>query len=184
MKLEFPKNVTLLAIFGALFVVIPFLPYSVTVWADNIFIRLFLLIVFLAGLWINPILGLIILLDIGILFITRNKSKIDILRAETSIANDTSEAVQSIVTPETAPPMPEYEEAGEQKFEYAPQEDSGSNHFEPVGESIDTKVAPEPAISNSSYKAMKQLFGDIQPLAQDDQGHDTVDTDTQGHLLT
>lgn len=167
MQLSFPKNLTALLILSATFVLIPFLPYTVTTWADNMIVRLILLVGFAAAVYVNPLIGLLVLMNIGILFIARNKAKIDILRAETSIADSNSEAIQSIQTPPTAPPMPEYDEAGAQTYDYAPQEDSGDNSFEPVAESINMKVAPEPAISNSSYKAMHQLFGDVKPLEED-----------------
>jgi len=164
MKFEFPKNLAVVGVLSLIFVSIPFLPTSVTMWSDNSFVRAFLLVIFVLALLVNPLYGLLVLMIIGLLFIGRNKTKIDILRHDAAIADENSEAVQGIVSPETAPPMPPYEDAETTTYEYKPLEDESSNEFKQVGVSIDGKVAPEAAISNSSSRAISQLFGEIKPL--------------------
>ena len=161
LKVEFPKNLTALAVLGAVFVAIPFLPYSVTAWADNVVVRLALIAGAAFALWLNPIIGLVAFMCVAMFVIQRNKSKVDYLREQTLIAKPTDEAIVNIQTPETAPPMPEYDVPSTEVFQYEPEKDSGSNSFAPVAPSIDEKFIPETAISNSSAKAMAQLYGNV-----------------------
>ena len=162
LKLDgFPKHLTALVALGLLFVAIPFLPYSVTAWADNVVVRLVLLAGASYALWLNPIVGLVAFMCVALFVIQRNKSKVDWLREQTLIAKPTDEAIVNIQTPETAPPMPEYEVPSTEVFQYEPEKDSGSNDFAPVAPSIDEKFIPDTAISNSSAKAMAQLYGNV-----------------------
>jgi hypothetical protein len=156
---SFPKHITMISILALTFTIIPFLPYSVTMWADNIVVRILLLLLFIGAVYVHPLVGLVMLMNIGLLFISRNKSKVDVLGSGFVISKPTDEAIVNIQTPETAPPQPEYMESETIVHEYKPSEDSGDNSFKPVGVTINEKFIPDTTSSHGSQKALEQILG-------------------------
>jgi hypothetical protein len=75
-----------------------------------------------------------------------------------------SPAIESIVTPPTAPYQPPFEEPVTDSHSFFPQDDSGDNSFAPVDESQDHKQPLETEQSNNgSQKAIEQLFEWVNP---------------------
>ena len=103
------KQNTLLVVLLVAFLVIPFLPKQILYLSDSILVRIPLLLGFLYFAMLDPILGIVALTVVAFIFIQRNKLKVDKLVEIMSQSTQESPAVQSIVTPETAPAQPDFD---------------------------------------------------------------------------
>ena len=150
------------------FFVIPFLPWQVLMLTDNILVRFFLLVGFLAAVGVSPTCGILALAVIGLLFIERNKAKMRYLKRSMQQSDMNSPAIQSIQTPETAPVQPAFEKPVESSVPFFPQEDSGDDMFYPVAKSMNEKQPLPTESSNGSRFAARQSFSWVNPaLVQD-----------------
>jgi hypothetical protein len=150
------------------FFCIPFLPWQVLMLSDLVLVRIILLVCFLAGVNKNPVVGILTLLVIGMLFIERNKVKVNYLRRTMQQSDSESPAIQSIVTPETAPEQPDFETPREDSVPFFPQNDAGDNHFYPVSSTINEKQPLQTESSNGAKFAIRQLYNWVNPeLAQE-----------------
>ena len=147
--------VTLLICFFA----IPFLPWQLLMLTDLVLVRLILLVSFLAAVQISPITGILSLAIIALLFIERNKRKMNYVRSLMSQSSPNSPAIQSIQDSPFAPEQPPFDTPVEKNIPFSPQEDSGDNHFNPVAESLNQKKVLPTESANGSRFAVKQLFG-------------------------
>jgi len=79
-----------------------------------------------------------------------------------------SPAIASIVTPDTAPPQPPFENPEIGLHQFMPQADSGDDSFKPIAATIDEKQPlPTEGSNDGSQKAIHQLFEWVNPnLAQ------------------
>jgi hypothetical protein len=118
---------------------------------------------------VSPIVGIVSLIVIGLLFIERNKVKMNYLMSTMQQSNSRSHAIQSIVSPETAPKQPEFESSdSDSSLGFFPQADSGDNHFYPLSSSINQKQPLQTESSNGAKYAIKQLYKWVNPeLLQD-----------------
>ena len=82
-------------------------------------------------------------------------------------SDEHSPAIEGIQTPETAPEQPPFDVPEVDSHPYSPQDDSGDNSFQPVGESINHKQPLPTESANGSRFAVQQLFEWVNPtLAQ------------------
>jgi len=143
----------------ACFILIPFLPFEILMLSDLILVRLVLLAVFLAAINVSPLVGMLTLACIGFLFIERNKKKMVNLQRSMQQSSPDSEAIQNIVSSETAPVQPPYDVPLEANIPFAPNAESGDNNFVPVSESINAKSAlPTESVDGSRF-VVRQSFG-------------------------
>ena len=161
------KDTVLLMGLVASFFVIPFLPWQVLMVTDNILVRFFLLVGFLAAVGVSPTCGILALAVIGLLFIERNKAKMHHLRRAMQQSDMNSPAIQSIQSSETAPLQPDFDSPVESSVPFFPQEDSGDDRFYPVASSMNEKhVLPTEQSNGSRFSA--KLFNWVNPaLVQD-----------------
>ncbi len=121
---------------AVLLFIIPFLPKSVLLLTDNIVVRILLLGLLLASSLQGPFVLLMTFIVVLALFGIRNHLKINEI---------VPPAIQQLSPanfeePQVKIEQPSSEEAVQEIYEFAPQEDTGNNEFVPVGESIDEKV--------------------------------------------
>jgi hypothetical protein len=160
--------INVLSIHIIIFFLIPYLPDIVLISVDYFIVRALLLVVLLASTSISPITGVSSFILIAYLFVKRNNLKMKHLESLMQQSSPTSEAIESIVTPETAPEQPNFDIPTVQSIPFMPQEDSGENTFEPVAESMNQKQPLPTEESNQGVeKSIQQLYGWVNPkLAQ------------------
>lgn len=162
------KTTSSLLMVALAFVVVPYLPRSVLLLVDFWLVRLGLLALVLAAAYVSPVTAIGTFAVVALLFIERNKAKVKTLRRAMSQSDMESPAIASIVTPDTAPEQPDFEEPTKDYHPFFPQEDSGDNMFHAVDESQDTKQPLETETVNGSDKAIHQLFDWVKPeMAQE-----------------
>ncbi len=125
---------------------------------DYLDVRGILLVLFLALAGKSPLYAIVGLMSIAFLFIERNRVKIHSLRQSMEQSSEDSPAIQSIVTPETAPEQPDFDSSVSKNIPFAPQDDSGSNAFAPVAPTLNEKQPLPTETTDGSQKAMYQLF--------------------------
>lgn len=163
-----PSLFSVAATLGLVFFLIPYLPKGLLRITDTLLVRFALLVVVIAAVGLHPLVGILTFLVVANLFIQRNNVKIQTLT--TAISNESSEspAVDSIVSPSTAPAQPPFQTPSEKSVPFMPQEDSGENAFHAVAESLNEKqVLPTESVDGSD-KAIAQLFEWVNPgMAQE-----------------
>ena len=157
------------SVFGGLlvfFVIAPYFPQWMYGITDNFIVKIFLFVVLIASAYHGPLMAVATFIVIAYMFILRNKTKVDTLTGQTSDYMEVkgSEAIQSIVAPETAPAQPAFEIPDSDSHPFAPYADSGSNAFFKVDRSFDMKppALPTQTVLGSEYAA-DQLYSNVQP---------------------
>lgn len=158
------KETTVLVSLIVALLLIPYLPGPLLMLVDNIVVRLALLIGLVSVAYVSPMSAMVGFIVVAMLFIERNKHKMYQVRRAMQQSTMDSPAIESIVTPPTAPYQPPFEEPEKDYHSFFPQEDSGDNSFAPVAESQDHKQPLETEGSNDgSQKAIRQLFEWVNP---------------------
>lgn len=159
------ETTVLVGLIVALFL-IPYVPGVLLMLVDNVIVRLALLFGLVSVAYVSPMSAMVGFIVVAMLFIERNKHKMYQLRRAMQQSDMSSPAIESIVTPPTAPYQPPFEEPEKDYHSFFPQEDSGDNSFAPVAESQDHKQPLETEGSNDgSQKAIQQLFEWVNPDA-------------------
>jgi len=126
----------LLIVEVVLLFLIPFLPTSVLMLTDNIVVRALLLVLLLASSFAGPYALLLTFIVILCIFGLRNQSKVS------QIIPPHIETISPVKfePPLVEIPQPVYEESAKEVYDFAPQEDTGTNDFKPVDTTINEKV--------------------------------------------
>jgi hypothetical protein len=151
------------------FIVIPYLPQEVLLLADNILVRILLLAGLIAAAYVGPVAAVAAFAVVAYLYMERNRAKLgQLTNAMNLTSNPLSPAIQSIQSGEYAPPQPDFQPPLQTSLQYAPQDDSGSDQFEPVAATLNEKTPlPTEASNDGVNKAISQLFEWVNPnLAQ------------------
>ena len=149
------------------FFLVPYLPKYVLFLSDNIVVRIVLLLSLVGVANRNLPLGLLYFLVLANIFIQRNGQKVKQLTNMLVPNVHEDPAIENIRTPPTAPVQPVFENPSARTIPFMPNQESGDNLFRPVGESINEKVVLPTESVDGSDKAIKQLFGWVDPtLAQ------------------
>jgi hypothetical protein len=160
------RETGLLGFHFLLFFIIPYLPRSILILTDMFLIRLALLAVLISSAYISPVNAIATFVLIALLFIERNRVKMNHMEKLMSQSYPDSEAMASIQTPPTAPAQPAFETPEVDSHPFMPQEDSGDNSFEPVSESINGKEPlPTEGSQDGVQVAIDQLFKWVNPDA-------------------
>lgn len=143
---------------------IPYIPGPILMLVDTMIVRALLLLGLVSLAYVSPMNAIVGFIVVALLFIERNKHKLKRLRRVMQQSDMSSPAIESIVTPPTAPYQPPFEEPEKDYHSFFPQEDSGDNSFEPVAPSQDEKQPLQTEGSNDgSQKAIDQLFKWVNP---------------------
>jgi hypothetical protein len=158
------KESMMLSIHFVLFFLIPYLPRGLLLLVDTIIVRILLLAILISSAYVSPLNAIATFIVIALLFIERNKVKMQQLQEIMSQSTPDSPAIQEIQTPETAPEQPEFQSASIESHPFMPQDDSGDNSFYPVAETLNQKQPlPTEASNDGSQKAIEQLFEWVNP---------------------
>ena len=150
------------------FFLIPYLPKQVLMLTDLLIVRLALLAGLIAVAYINPVVAIAAFIVLAMLFVERNKLRMQTLKKAMQQSTMDSPAIANIVTPDTAPPQPPFETPDIDVHQFMPQSDSGDDSFKPVAPTINEKQPlPTEGSNDGSEKAIHQLFEWVNPsLAQ------------------
>jgi hypothetical protein len=164
-RLSKKETAILVGIFVTFFLV-PYLPVEVLILTDSFLVRLVLLLALILIAYMNPLLAISGFVLFALLFIERNKAKIQMLSSTLAQpANGApSEAVASIETPATAPEQPPFDMPRETSVPYMPSAESGDNCFHPIAPSMDHKQPLPTETVDGSEKARHQLFEWVNPI--------------------
>lgn len=150
------------------FFLIPYWPKQVLLLTDLLVVRLALFAGLIAVAYVSPVVAIAAFIVLALLFVERNKLRLDTLKQAMQQSTMDSPAIASIVTPDTAPPQPPFETPEVNMFQYMPQQDTGDDSFKSVAPTIDEKQPlPTEGSNDGSQKAIHQLFEWVNPnLAQ------------------
>jgi hypothetical protein len=143
------------------FVLIPYIPYQLLSITDSFIVRLLLLVLLIATLQYNPFITIATLVILSLLFVERNKQKMQYLRLAMTPTVHESEAVSEIQTPVTAPRQPQFLKPTTSSIPFMPNEESGDDSFTPVAPSMNTKIPLPTETVTGSEKAIQQLFTSV-----------------------
>jgi hypothetical protein len=121
---------------------LPFLPDSVLMYADNYSIRAVLLALIVLSAIEGPFVLLLTFIVVLSIFVLRNHRKMRLVQQpNVKLAREFPAAIREF--PEVDIPalkQPAFEEPSGDMYTWEPSEDTGSNEFVPVGPSINEKV--------------------------------------------
>ena len=151
------------------FFLIPYLPQQIILLTDTFLVRLALLAGLIAAAYVSPVVAIAAFIVLGLLFMERNKAKMMQYKSAMALTTSAeSPAIAEIVTPETAPEQPEFDQPVIDRMHFMPQDDSGDDGFMPVAPSMNQKTPlPTEGSNDGSQKAIQQLYEWVNPnLAQ------------------
>jgi hypothetical protein len=147
-----------------LFFLIPYIPREIIVLTDMLVVRILLLVLLISSAYVSPIVAITTFIIIALVFVERNKIKMHRLQVAMSQSTPESPAIAEIQTPETAPVQPDFLQPEVDSHPFMPQDDSGSDAFSPVAETMNEKqpLPTEPS-NDGSQKAIDVLYKWVNP---------------------
>jgi hypothetical protein len=147
-----------------LFFLLPYIPREIIVLSDMLVVRIALLAILIYSAYISPLIAITTFIVIALLFVERNKIKMNRLQAAMSQSTPESPAIAEIQSPETAPEQPAFLQPEVDSYPFMPQDDSGDDSFFPVAESLNEKqpLPTEPS-NDGSQKAIDVLYKWVNP---------------------
>lgn len=154
------RELSFLAFHFILFIALPYIPREILMLSDMLLIRLVLLAILIWSMYVSPLVGISTFVVIALIFVERNKAKMNHLETAMSQSTPDSPAIADIQTPETAPPQIPFQRPDVESHPFMPQPDSGDDSFAPVAETLNQKQPlPTEASNEGSQKAISQLYG-------------------------
>lgn len=116
--------------------IIPFLPNSILSLTDNLIVRLILMSIVLASSLCGPYVLLLTFIVVLSIFGLRNQIKAKtIIPPSMNTIQEVDYPSPEVVIDQPPPQVPDQE-----SYNFEPQQDSGNDEFQPVGESINEKI--------------------------------------------
>ncbi len=148
---ELPYFIT----FAVIILITPFLPSSILLMFDLLIIRVAIVLLLLYLIRLGPTAGLFGLFAIGVIYLERNrrkalsaKSKLDMM--DTNPIPQMSVSQQS-KPQQTVPVLPFNIPLRDDEMPFMPSDDTGTDMFEPVAESINMKSALHASYPSNGY---------------------------------
>jgi hypothetical protein len=158
------REMSILFFHFILFFLLPYIPREIIVLSDMLAVRIALLAILIYSAYISPLIAITTFIVIALLFVERNKIKMNRLQAAMSQSTPESPAIAEIQSPETAPEQPAFLEPEVDSYPFMPQDDSGSDAFSPVAESLNEKLPlPTEPSNDGSQKAIDVLYKWVNP---------------------
>jgi hypothetical protein len=132
-----------LVLFSAIVLLAPMISTDLLLWLDHIVVRIVIVGFLFYIVKMNPMLGIFGLLAMAVLYIERNRRKVD--RAMKKLERMDAErpvmaTVEEATTPQSTVPVRSFDEPDEDEFSFLPKEDSFNDlNFDPVAPSINYK---------------------------------------------
>lgn len=147
-----------------MFFLIPYIPRKLLILTDNLLVRLVLLAWLVSSAYVSPLVAIATFIIIALLFVERNKYKVNHIQSMMELSSADSPAIQQIVSPPTAPPQPPFEDPSERSIPFMPQDDTGDDSFAPVDKTMNEKIPLPTEKSNEGVqKAIQQLYQWVNP---------------------
>lgn len=157
-----------LVVFGAIVLLAPMISTDQLLWLDHIVVRIVIIGWLYYLVKLNRMLGLFGLLGIAVLYIERNRRKVD--RAAKKLEQMDSEkpimaTVEEATTPQQTVPVRPFDVPDENEFDFLPKEDSFTDlNFDPVAPSINYKstlATVYPYGGSPSPSSAEELFEEM-----------------------
>lgn len=129
--------------FSLIILLVPFLPSSILLLADNLLVRILLVLLLIFLISCGPTAGLFGLLAIGVIYLERNRRKVIVARKKFD-AIDANYKPQMTVEEaskpqQTVPVIPFNIPPRDDEMPYIPTDECGSDNWEPVAPSMNMK---------------------------------------------
>lgn len=155
-------------VFGLIVLVSPMLSTDLLLWLDHLLIRVALVVFLIYLVKMNPIMGIFGLLAVGVLFVERNRRKVDraLKKLEEMDVHSPKEAtVEEASRPQQTVPVRPFDSPDEDEFDFLPKEDSFTDlNFDPVAPSINYKstlASIYPHKGSPSPSSVEGLYEDL-----------------------
>lgn len=141
------NELTWILVLAGIALLTPALPTNMLMILDNLFFRLASILLVLYTINLGPQIGLMTLLVVGLLYLERNRRKIQIAAARiNTMDNNDGIAPQATIVQSSIPqrtvPVQRFDEPEDLSLHFLPGDHMGSNDFQPVrGESLNDKIA-------------------------------------------
>lgn len=132
-----------LIFFGLLVMGSPMFSTDLLLWLDHLVIRVLLVVFLLYVVKMNPLLGIFGLLAVGVLYVERNRRKVD--RAlkkleEMDVHSPKQATIEEASKPQATVAVRDFDQPDENEFDFLPKEDSFNDlNFDPVAPSMNYK---------------------------------------------
>lgn len=130
-------------VFSLIILFTPFLPSSVLLLADNLLVRILIVLILLFLIGQGPIAGLFGLLAIGVIYLERNRRKLIVARSKfdaIDVNYKPQMTVEQASKPQQAVPVVPFNiPPRDDEMPYLPTDECGSDNWEPVAPSMNMK---------------------------------------------
>ncbi len=161
---ELPYFIT----FAVIILITPFLPSSILLMFDLLLIRITVVLLLLYLIRIGPTAGLFGLFAVGVIYLERNrrkalsaKSKLDMMDINTPPQMSVS---QESKPQQTVPVLPFNIPLRDDEMPFMPSDDTGTDMFEPVAESINMKNALHASYPSNGYHSGEGASHELENL--------------------
>ena len=159
------KNYLIAGLIAAVGFSAPVIPQMILQLLDNILIRILVVAALLFSITQGSMVGIATLITIGLLYMERNRQKVNGARVKFERIQEASDPAQMTVEEEGVPqntvPVQEFEEADGRNTTYLPGPRTGSDEFHRVflSEDLDDKrILPTVPIGNKSAPLFSNLL--------------------------
>ena len=159
------NELTWVLVFAGVALIAPALPTKVLMLLDNIIFRLVAILLILYSISLGPQVGLMALLVVGLLYLERNRRKIQIAAAHINLMDNNDgvapqATVKQAAKAQTTVPVRKFDEPEDLSLHFLPSDHMGSDEFQPVsGESLNDKIALDSAPLGEHAAAMFESSG-------------------------
>jgi hypothetical protein len=159
------NELTWVLVFAGVALIAPVLPTKVLMLLDNIIFRLVAVLLILYSVSLNSQIGLMALLVVGLLYLERNRRKIQIAAARINLMDNNDgiapqATVEQAAKAQTTVPVRNFDEPEDLSLHFLPGDHMGSDEFHPVGgESLNDKIALDSAPLGEHAAAMFESSG-------------------------
>lgn len=143
-------------VFAIIILITPFLPSSILLSFDLLIIRIAVVLLLLYLIRVGPTAGLFGLFAIGIIYLERNRRKALSAKSKLNMMDINTPPQMSVneesIPQKTVPVVPFSTPLSDNELPFLPSDDTGSDNFEPVGESINMKDILHTSYPSSGYQ--------------------------------
>lgn len=159
------RDLTYYVIFGSIVLIAPMLSTDLLLLLDHIIVRILLITVLFYLVKYDKMIGVFGLLAIAILYIERNRRKVDraLKKLDEMDAESTSKPalVDEGLAPQQTVPVRSFDQPDDEEFDFLPKEDFNDLNFDPVAPSMNYKstlASVYPHNGSTSPSSAEELY--------------------------
>jgi hypothetical protein len=155
-------------LFAIIILITPFLPSAILLSLDLLIIRIAVVLLLLYLIRVGPTAGLFGLFAIGILYLERNRRKALLAKSKLNMVDINTPPQMTVkeqsIPQKTVPVLPFSSPLSDDELPFIPSDDTGSDNFEPVGESINMKDILHTSYPSSGYNPGAGASNELEDL--------------------